>query len=718
MNAFRLFFLLAVITAASLLALTRRAPTVFEDNVRSNLLYQAESDARVLAQVEDVAAADRLELATWLASSPGLLEAFRPPAPAAEDGTPAPAVTPPAPAFNALLADAWDRTPDSIDAIALFDAGGEVIAPQTDRGIVRVAEFAEPAGVAQVVADGRPHHAVFMRAGRLFASAAAPVRTVSGTVGAVIVVEEYDGATIAERRSRSGVQAVYFANRDSLGGTLAAPEYEAAVSEVVARTTAANIGDPGRFRTQSYRTVAVSAEGAEPDSPAAEHMVFMAPTRLGPPSGDELFGAVIVTDAMQPPTTLWRILAQNHAFDDGAMEVWTYLAMGLALFFLGLFVHDQSMGRSVRRLAERMSDSAATDDPSPLAVRTWPSFLRPIASAFNEVLDQYRAASDARRRAEHEAGEARGADGDPHVTAAPVVTDRVLSSADFPEVEPEPVAPEPVLRARQPTPPVSAPPVAPEPEPVTEFDTDGDSVNRVAADFLAAHAPTPLGGVETDRADTRPAFEAPEHTDTDSELARRIAAGDQLEAFEPFEEPDTENTIPTLSDLPDLDEIDDSLDHMHDGASERDRMMHQEGTADFETAEEAAPEDPHLSGTVPRATVAELARRAAESRAQRSAPPAAEEELLSRAEERLRSLGVDPVSAERPAADPRRVLFEEFVAARIAAGDPPEGLTFDKFAAKLEKNRRALMSKIGCSDVRFRVDVTDGRATLKATPIK
>lgn len=710
MNAFRLLFLLAVITAASLLALTRRAPMVFEENIENSLLYQAESDARVLAQVEDAAAAQRLDLAMWLASSPGLVEAFRPLAPPAEDGTPAPAVTPPGPAFNALLAEAWDRTPDNIDAIVLFDAQGQVIAPQTDRGIVRVTEFAQPAGVAEVVAEGHPRHAVFVRAGRLFASAAVPVRTTLGNVAVVVVVEEYNGATIADRRARSGVQAVYFVNRDSLGGTVAAPEYEAAIDEVIARTTASNIGEPGRFRTQSFRTVDVAAEGVESDTPPSQHLVFLAPTRLGPPSVDDLFGAVIVTDAQQPPDTLWRILAQNRAFDEGTMEVWTYLAMGLALFFGGLFLHDQSMGRSVRRLAERIGESAATGDPSPLAVRVWPSFLRPIASSFNEFLEQFRAESEARRLAEADADEARSSSS--WVEPAPAgtahqVIDRILSSADFPEVEPEPVLPP------------SKPPVD-EPEPPTEFDSDGDSINRAAADFLAAHAPTPMGGVATDRADTRPAFEAPDHTNSDSELARRIAAGDRLDdidEFEPFEEPDTENTIPTLSDLPDLDEIGDSFDHMHDAMS-RDALMHQEGTADFETVEEQAPDDPHMSGTVPRATVAELARRAAESRAQRATSAPAEDELLSRAEARLRSLGVDPVSQDRETADPRRILFEEFVAARIETGDPPEGLTFERFAAKLEKNRRALMAKIGCSDVRFRVDVTDGKATLKATPIK
>ena len=45
-------------------------------------------------------------------------------------------------------------------------------------------------------------------------------------------------------------------------------------------------------------------------------------------------------------------------------------------------------------------------------------------------------------------------------------------------------------------------------------------------------------------------------------------------------------------------------------------------------------------------------------------------------------------------------------------------LTLDKFKDKLRGNKDALMSKHQCRTVRFAVYVKDGRAALKATPIR
>ncbi|HET9623037.1 MAG TPA: MXAN_5187 C-terminal domain-containing protein [Kofleriaceae bacterium] len=46
------------------------------------------------------------------------------------------------------------------------------------------------------------------------------------------------------------------------------------------------------------------------------------------------------------------------------------------------------------------------------------------------------------------------------------------------------------------------------------------------------------------------------------------------------------------------------------------------------------------------------------------------------------------------------------------------GLVFERFAEKLIKNRDDLMAKTGCREVRFTVYVKDGKAALKATPVK
>ena len=53
-----------------------------------------------------------------------------------------------------------------------------------------------------------------------------------------------------------------------------------------------------------------------------------------------------------------------------------------------------------------------------------------------------------------------------------------------------------------------------------------------------------------------------------------------------------------------------------------------------------------------------------------------------------------------------------------SCNEPTTGLTLTKFSEKLVKNREDLMSKTGCRDVRFTVYVKDGKAALKATPVK
>jgi hypothetical protein len=65
-----------------------------------------------------------------------------------------------------------------------------------------------------------------------------------------------------------------------------------------------------------------------------------------------------------------------------------------------------------------------------------------------------------------------------------------------------------------------------------------------------------------------------------------------------------------------------------------------------------------------------------------------------------------------------RQVFDQFVAVKKSCNEPTTGLTFEKFSEKLIKNRDDLMVKTGCRDVRFTVYVKDGKAALKATPVK
>lgn len=62
--------------------------------------------------------------------------------------------------------------------------------------------------------------------------------------------------------------------------------------------------------------------------------------------------------------------------------------------------------------------------------------------------------------------------------------------------------------------------------------------------------------------------------------------------------------------------------------------------------------------------------------------------------------------------------YERFVEMRRACGEPTADLAFDKFVAKLRKNRGDLVEKYNCRTVRFQVYRKDGKAALKATPIR
>jgi hypothetical protein len=62
--------------------------------------------------------------------------------------------------------------------------------------------------------------------------------------------------------------------------------------------------------------------------------------------------------------------------------------------------------------------------------------------------------------------------------------------------------------------------------------------------------------------------------------------------------------------------------------------------------------------------------------------------------------------------------FEEFVRTKKQCNEATAGLTFEKFQNTLRKNRDQLISKTGCKRVRFNVYVKDGRAALKASPVR
>jgi hypothetical protein len=65
-----------------------------------------------------------------------------------------------------------------------------------------------------------------------------------------------------------------------------------------------------------------------------------------------------------------------------------------------------------------------------------------------------------------------------------------------------------------------------------------------------------------------------------------------------------------------------------------------------------------------------------------------------------------------------RHVFDDFVETKRSCGEATAGLTQAKFLQKLRDNKSALVAKHACRTVRFSVYVKDGKAALRATPIR
>jgi hypothetical protein len=65
-----------------------------------------------------------------------------------------------------------------------------------------------------------------------------------------------------------------------------------------------------------------------------------------------------------------------------------------------------------------------------------------------------------------------------------------------------------------------------------------------------------------------------------------------------------------------------------------------------------------------------------------------------------------------------RAVYQEFVGVKQQCGESTDGFTFEKFEQTLKKNREALMNRHGAKRVKFSVYIKDGKAALKASPLK
>jgi hypothetical protein len=65
-----------------------------------------------------------------------------------------------------------------------------------------------------------------------------------------------------------------------------------------------------------------------------------------------------------------------------------------------------------------------------------------------------------------------------------------------------------------------------------------------------------------------------------------------------------------------------------------------------------------------------------------------------------------------------RKVYEDFLALKKQCGEDTASLTFEKFKGTLQRNKDALVQRHGCTRVKFTVYEKEGKAALKASPVK
>jgi hypothetical protein len=93
-------------------------------------------------------------------------------------------------------------------------------------------------------------------------------------------------------------------------------------------------------------------------------------------------------------------------------------------------------------------------------------------------------------------------------------------------------------------------------------------------------------------------------------------------------------------------------------------------------------------------------------------------EIAGVPEELLRAAQRDEMPPEPDEGTYFRQIFDQFVSTKKQCGERTDNLQFERFSQTLKRNRDALIERYGCKTVRFQVYVKEGKAALKATPVR
>jgi hypothetical protein len=98
------------------------------------------------------------------------------------------------------------------------------------------------------------------------------------------------------------------------------------------------------------------------------------------------------------------------------------------------------------------------------------------------------------------------------------------------------------------------------------------------------------------------------------------------------------------------------------------------------------------------------------------APPPVPGTAPQAAQDPPRTFAVEPSVSDETAH--WREVYESFLETRRRCNEPVENLTFEKFSVTLQRHKDALVSRTQCKGVRFTVYEKEGKATLKASPVR
>ena len=99
-----------------------------------------------------------------------------------------------------------------------------------------------------------------------------------------------------------------------------------------------------------------------------------------------------------------------------------------------------------------------------------------------------------------------------------------------------------------------------------------------------------------------------------------------------------------------------------------------------------------------------------------SAPPAMDP--VAEANVTMHDFSMPALETQDPDAQHWHETYDRFRELKGQLGEPADKINFEKFAAKLKKNRAGLLARHSCKGVRFSVYEKDGKAAIKATAIR